>query len=169
MYIPNFFIDNKPFKAAIEKLGGYVYNVSVGRVGSVTIFNGLTWLSVYDVETYEDCDMWAEKVEKAIYETIGTISPIHIHHPDGFHTWGIEFNRDKPFWENSADQFVAEARKLLQPGFGWFYQSGSNQSNTGYQFFEYMGSAEKSLDCDEYIVRGAAIEIAKEIGTIVML
>lgn len=168
-YKPDFYIDNKLFRAVIEKLGGYVYNVSVGKVENATIFNGMTWLAVHDVETYEDCDVWAERVEKAIYESIGTISPIHIHHPDSLHTWGIEFNRDKPFWDNSSERFVSEARKLLNPGTGWFYQSGSNQPDTGYQFFEYMGAAEDRLDRDEYIVRGAAIEIAKEIGTIVML
>lgn len=168
-YTPTFFIDNEHFAAAMKRLGGYVYNTSVGKVGTVIIFNGYTWLSVHDVPSYEDCDMWAKKVEMEIYKAVGAISPIHIHHPiPGLYSWGIEFNRDKPFWDNPADQFVVEARKLL--GSSWFYRSGSDHPDRGYQFFEFMGTAEKSsFDNDEYIVRGQAIQIAKKIGSIVMV
>ena len=165
-YLPSFFIDDDCFSSAIKRLGGDTYNVCVGKVGEVTIFNGYTWFSVSNVNSYDDCDMWAERVEMEIYEGIGTISPIHIHHPvPGLHSWGIEFNRDRLFWDRIATDFVKEARKLLDSG--WFYQSGSDHPDSGYQFFEFLG--DPAREEPEYFVRGHAIEIAKAIGTSVFL
>ena len=110
--------------------------------------------------------MWAERLEMEIYKGIETISPIHIHHPvPGLHSWGIEFNRDRLFWDRIATDFVKEARKLLDSG--WFYQSGSDHPDSGYQFFEFLG--DPAGEEPEYFVRGHAIEIAKAIGTIVFL
>lgn len=165
-YLPDFFIDDDRFDSAIKQLGGYTYNICVGKIGEITIFNGYTWLSVSGVNSYDDADMWAERFEMEIYEGIGLISPIHIHHPvPGLHSWGIEFNRDRLFWERPATEFIKEARKLLDSG--WFYQSGSNHPDSGYQFFEFLG--DPAGEEPEYFVRGHAIEIAKAIGTIVFL
>lgn len=60
-YLPSFFIDDDCFSSAIKRLGGDTYNVCVGKVGEVTIFNGYTWFSVSNVNSYDDCDMWAWK------------------------------------------------------------------------------------------------------------
>lgn len=58
----NSLVQDDPFRIAIEKLGGYVYNVCVGKIGDVIIFNGYTWMSVHGVKSYEDGDNWAKKV-----------------------------------------------------------------------------------------------------------
>lgn len=165
-YSTAFFIDDDRFESAIKRLGGDTCNICVGKIGEATFFNGYTWFSVSGVSSYDDDDMWAERLAMEIYEGIGTISPIHIHHPvPGLHSWGIEFNRDRLFWDRPATEFVKEARKLLDSG--WFYQSGSDHSDSGYQFFEFFG--DPAGEEPEYFVRGHAIKIAKAIGTIVFL
>ena len=67
-YVLRYFIDTDVFTAVIKKLGGYTYNLSVGKIGNVTIFSGYTWLSVSEVDSYEDGDMWAKKFEEAFFE-----------------------------------------------------------------------------------------------------
>lgn len=67
-YVLRYFIDTDVFTAVIKKLGGYTYNLSVGKIGNVTIFSGYTWLSVSEVDSYEDVDMWAKKFEEAFFE-----------------------------------------------------------------------------------------------------
>ncbi|MDE7242371.1 MAG: hypothetical protein K2O18_00050 [Oscillospiraceae bacterium] len=169
-YITKYFIDNDLFSAAVKRLGGYTYNICVGKIGTVTIFNGLTWLSVHGADSYEDCDMWAERFEQALFEGVGTISPVCVHHPvPGLHSWGIEFNRDRIFWNNPDGVFVREAKKFLEDG--WFYQSGSDHPDQGYQFFEFMELPSKTSERlfheePEYIARAAAVKIAKNIGSI---
>lgn len=37
---------------------------------------------------------------------MNTISPVFIHQPDSCHGWGIEFNKERPFWEADATAFV---------------------------------------------------------------
>lgn len=34
------------------------------------------------------------------------ISPVIVHKPDGYHGWGIEFNKERHFWEEDATAFV---------------------------------------------------------------
>lgn len=65
-YKPDYFITDEQFKAAVEKLGGYVYNTCVGKVGDVTLFSGYTWMAVWDVNTYEECDQWAKKLDELL-------------------------------------------------------------------------------------------------------
>lgn len=67
-YVLRYFIDTDAFDAVIKELGGYTYNLSVGKIGDVTIFSGYTWLAVHDVDSYEDGDMWAKKFEKAFFK-----------------------------------------------------------------------------------------------------
>lgn len=67
-YLSANFIDDKNFDDVIKELGGYTYNVLVGKVGDVTIFNGFTWISVHDVSSYEECDKWAKVVDKMLFE-----------------------------------------------------------------------------------------------------
>lgn len=59
-------VEDDPFRVAIEKLGGYVYNVCVGKIGDVIIFNGFTWVSVHGTQSYEDGDEWARKLVEAL-------------------------------------------------------------------------------------------------------
>ena len=39
-YVLRYFIDTDVFTAVIKKLGGYTYNLSVGKIGNVTISDG---------------------------------------------------------------------------------------------------------------------------------
>ena len=160
------------FSTAIRNLGGCTDERMVGIIEdeAVEFFNGYTWFSVRTVGPYEDCDMWAERFELALFELIGNVSPVNVHYPvPGFHTWGIEFNRNRPFWENSAEKFVEEAHKSL--GNGWFYQSGSDHPDKGYQFFEFLGAPADSSGFQEepeYVARCCAVKIARALGTIAM-
>lgn len=65
-YSLNNIVGDDPFRVAIEKLGGYVYNVCVGKIGDVIIFNGFTWVSVHGTQSYEDGDEWARKLVEAL-------------------------------------------------------------------------------------------------------
>lgn len=169
-YIPSYFISTNLFEAAIKRLGGYIYNMSVGKIGEVTIFNGFTWISVSGVDSYDEADAWAKKLEETIFDGI-TISPVYVHHPDGHHAWGVEFNRERPYWESSAETFVAEARKLLIGNDKWFYQCGSDSPDKGYQFFELLGVSSKYCfaESEEMSARAASIQIANELGTLAFL
>ena len=145
-YKTDYFIEPEMFSTAIRNLGGCTDERMVGIIEdeAVEFFNGYTWFSVRTVGPYEDCDMWAD-------------------------TWGIEFNRNRPFWENSAEKFVEEAHKSL--GNGWFYQSGSDHPDKGYQFFEFLGAPADSSGFQEepeYVARCCAVKIARALGTIAM-
>ena len=59
------YVDNGRFTKTIHSLGGYVYNTHVGKIGEATIFNGGTWLSVKNSESYKDNDEWAKRFEQA--------------------------------------------------------------------------------------------------------
>lgn len=63
-------IHDNEFRIAIEKLGGYVYNTAVGKIGDIVIFNGYTWISVHEVDSYEQGDAWAQKLENALYQEV---------------------------------------------------------------------------------------------------
>lgn len=63
-YMSACFIDNKRFETIIKNFGGYTYNVCVGKIGNVVIFNGLTWISVHDTNSYDENDEWAKKFDK---------------------------------------------------------------------------------------------------------
>ena len=65
-YLSSSFIDDKHFDDIIKELGGYTYNTCVGKVGNITIFNGFTWISVSDVNSYEECDKWARTVDRML-------------------------------------------------------------------------------------------------------
>ena len=54
-------LEDDVFKNIIESLGGYVYNVSVGKIGDVIIFNGITWLSVKTRKSFASSKAWARK------------------------------------------------------------------------------------------------------------
>lgn len=69
-YVLRYFIDTDVFDAVIKNFGGYTYNLSVGKIGDVTIFNGHTWLAVHDVDSYEDGDMLVKKFEEAFLKYI---------------------------------------------------------------------------------------------------
>lgn len=175
-YKTNYFIETEMFASAIKNLGGCLDDKvsAIGKIEdeAVEFFSGYTWFSVRTAGSYEDCDMWAERFEQALFGLVGTISPVNVHYPvPGLHTWGIEFNRNRPFWENSAEKFVKEARKCL--GKGWFYQSGSDYPDKGYQFFEFLGEPVKPGDVGfmeepEYVARCFAVKIARALGTIAM-
>lgn len=62
------------------------------------------------------------------------ISPVIVHKPDGYHGWGIEFNKERHFWEADATAFVDTMyREMLHRdhNFTWFHQCGSNQEKNG--------------------------------------
>ena len=61
----NSYLADKDFKNIIEKIGGYVYNVCVGRMESGTIFNGSTWLSFESAESFEDSEGLFRKFQEA--------------------------------------------------------------------------------------------------------
>lgn len=87
-----------------------------------------------------------------------TYNTVKIHTPDGIHGWGIEYNHTPEDMNTSAEVFTATCcRRLLQPGSGWFWQSGSDRPNAGYQFFEYLGAN------PEDTVKTAAQDIANAI------
>lgn len=78
---------------------------------------------------------------------MNTISPVFIHQPDSCHGWGIEFNKERPFWEADATAFVRAMYDEMQShdkSFSWFHQCGSGQEQNGnyygYQFFYAGGS-----------------------------
>lgn len=64
------FITDEDFARVINEFGGYVYNLCVGVVGDVEIFNGYTWISVTMAGTYQDCDKWVKKLEKMLSCTV---------------------------------------------------------------------------------------------------
>lgn len=171
-YKTDYFIEAEMFRAAIKSLGGNSDDKMIGKIEdeAVEFFSGYTWFSVRTAGSYEDCDMWAERFERVLFDLIGNISPVHVHYPvPGLHSWGIEFNRNRPFWENSAEKFVEEARRSL--GDGWFYQSGLDHPDKGYQFFEFLGApADRSgfQEEPEYVARCCAVKIARKLGTIAM-
>lgn len=171
-YKTNYFIEPEMFRSAIKNLGGSPDDRMIGTIEdeTVEIFSGYTWISVRAVGSYEDCDMWAERFEQALFGLVGNISPVNVHYPvPGLHNWGIEFNRNRPFWENSAEKSVEEAHKSL--GNGWFYQSGSDHPDKGYQFFEFLGAPADSSGFQEepeYVARCCAVKIARALGTIAM-
>lgn len=58
---------------------------------------------------------------------MNTISPVFIHQPDSCHGWGIEFNKERPFWEADATAFVRAMYDEMQShdkSFSWFHQRG---------------------------------------------
>lgn len=57
-------INNDTFQHAISALGGYVYNVCVGIMGDVSIFNGVTWMSAGNKQSYELNHEWLKRFEK---------------------------------------------------------------------------------------------------------
>ena len=82
---------------------------------------------------------------------MNTISPVFIHQPDSCHGWGIEFNKERPFWEADATAFVRAMYDEMQShdkSFSWFHQCGSGQEQNGnyygYQFFEVCSKTEES-------------------------
>lgn len=97
---------------------------------------------------------------------MNTISPVFIHQPDSCHGWGIEFNKERPFWEADATAFVRAMYEEMQShdkSFSWFHQCGSGQEQNGnyygYQFFEVCSKTEESdAKCMAEI-------IAEKIGT----
>lgn len=100
---------------------------------------------------------------------MSNISPVIIHKPDSCHGWGIEFNKERPFWEEDATAFVdAMYREMLHRdhNFTWFHQCGSNQEKSGhyygFQFFEVWSESAESE------AKQMAKKIAKEIGTVVL-
>lgn len=60
-------IEDKNFAEAIKKLGGYIYNTCVGKIGDVVIFNGFTWVSVHDVDSFGTADSWLKKLEGVLF------------------------------------------------------------------------------------------------------
>lgn len=69
-YLSTNFIDDEHFDNIIKELGGYTYNVCVGKVGDVVIFNGSTWISVHNVSSYEECDKWVKTVDEMLLNSI---------------------------------------------------------------------------------------------------
>lgn len=67
-YVLDYFVDTDTFNAIIKDFGGYTYNMCVGKIGEITIFNGHTWFSVSKVNSYEDGDMWAKRFEEAFFK-----------------------------------------------------------------------------------------------------
>ena len=97
------------------------------------------------------------------------ISPVIVHKPDGYHGWGIEFNKERHFWEEDATAFVNTMyREMLHRdhNFTWFHQCGSNQEKNGryygFQFFEVWSESAES------VAKQMAKKIAEEIGTVVL-
>lgn len=95
--------------------------------------------------------------------------PIRIHYPDASHGWGIEFFTT----DNNADasDFIREAcLRLLTPGSGWFWQTGSD-THRGYQFFEYWGKyGYETCKAEAYAIANAlntkVIDTPKEATTV---
>lgn len=82
-------------------------------------------------------DVSAAIVQTQTIKTRTPRIPIRIHYPDSNHSWGIEFFTTDN--NANASDFIREAHsRLLTPGSGWFWQTGSD-TRKGYQFFEYWG------------------------------
>lgn len=97
-------------------------------------------------------------------------SEIRIHKSDCCHSWGIEFNYDRQFWEADANDFVLCVNKALQDaGYSqkskWFHQCGAGSIKDGkyygYQFFECFD------ENAQFISTELANAVANKIGTTV--
>ena len=90
------------------------------------------------------------------------MSNVRIHMPDTYHSYGIEFNYSRAdALDAPAADFVHVCKDCIRfSGMQnhWFYQSGSNTPDCGYQFFEYWGS-----DAENVVLKMAEA-IAAELG-----
>lgn len=62
------YIDDSEFHEAMKKLGGYHYNVCVGRLGDMTIFNGGTWIGIHS-KSHDDNDAKLVEFEQKLGES----------------------------------------------------------------------------------------------------
>lgn len=68
-YMSNVYVPDDGFKKAIELMGGYIYNTVVGKIGSIIVFNGFTWVSVTS-DSFKENDEILLKLEETL-ESIG--------------------------------------------------------------------------------------------------
>lgn len=166
-YEPAYFIDDHFFKKTIESIGGYVYNMSVGRIGSLVIFNGFTWLAVHGVDSYKSCDHWARKFEQAFLRCFAH-SPVRARQLDASCTWSIEFNYGEEFRNASSAAFVQKAKELFGSDPNWRHTAGAESPNEGYQRFEYAGPGTglETVRNPKETVQSAVLKLSQALATL---